>query len=128
MLAKISSQSGGHKLTSPSGSHSSNIPCELQQFAQILSCAMRHSRDTPPTPTVFSGDPLTYTVWQRSIAHLQDPKISESDRLSYLHQFLSEKIKTFLQDPNVASSQRVLEKLDNIMATLNGFLRLTEIK
>ena len=99
----------------PSTNH--NPPMDPTAFAQAMGKIMRQSRITPPTPMVFKGDPTTYAVWKRSVSHLLEQEISESEKLAYLHQFLSpdlqKEFKAFLQDPNVASSERVMERLDN---------------
>ena len=75
------------------------------------------SRPLPPlAPSVFDGDPARYISWRRQISLLMETYISENDKLSYLEQYLSEDLqweyRIYLQDVDVASSAKVLSKLD----------------
>ena len=85
-------------------------------FVTAVDKVVRQVRIPPPVPSMFDGDQSKYSSWRRSMSHLLHPDIPESDKLSYLMQYLSNDIqndyKIYLQDSIVGSSQKVLEKLD----------------
>ena len=91
-------------------------PLESEHLVSLLGKSMRLSRAPFPLPTIFGGDPLKYSSWKRAINHLLEQEVSESERLSYLEQYLSESVRNsvkahFQSDaPNASSS--ILAELD----------------
>ena len=85
-------------------------------FAQSLSRAMKQSRAPPPTPSVFKGEPTAYPAWKRSMISLLEQEDNEADKLSHLQKYLSpelqQQFKGYLQYPDVASCEKVLDQLD----------------
>ena len=90
------------------------LPSET--FFALLNRTFRMSRTPPPIPLIFTGKPMEYVCWRRSITHLIDQDVTEAEKLAYLQQYMSEtvrqSVKAYFQDANAASSVKILEELD----------------
>ena len=102
-----------------SEAHAQNVnyqTLDSEQLTRSLSRAMKQSRAPPPTPSIFKGEPAAYPTWRRSIVSLLDQEDNEADKLSHLQRYLSSELqnefKGYLQYPDVASCDKVLEQLD----------------
>jgi hypothetical protein len=97
-------------------SSSGMSPLPSEAFIAMLDRSLRIGRTPPPTPLTFSGDPMEYVSWRRSISHLMEQGVNESEKLTYLQQYLSEtvrkSVKAYLQDEKSASSTKILKELD----------------